>query len=368
MELTQAIKLFHGNWFARNEEALELTEAEADFINAALGKSAKRWDGEPNTARLDAIIAEHGQVCDRIGPRLLKVAVGMRGCGDTVAFLLQRGVYLDADPTAYTVLHEAAWAGATDTLRAVFESGVSDATPVSVKKPHTGWPDNLSLMYWAAWGGYPELAKLLIQYGAGRHHELPIKGNGERGTTSLHEAVAPSPWAADHARSKAKLDVARILIDDGAEYDVYTACALDDVARARVLIDGHPANVDVADPYGMRPLHWAARAGSSQCVALLLESGADPNAANKARRTPLQLAAEQDRAEAIQVLAENGADLDTQDKKGRTPLHRATYEGQVAAAEALLAAGANPKVLNKSGKTAFEIARKDAKHFKQRTP
>ena len=89
MKSTQAIRHFHGNWFARHEEALELTEAEADFINAALGEEAKRWDGEPNTARLGTIIAEHPDVCDRIGPRLLKVAVGMRGCGDAVAFLLR---------------------------------------------------------------------------------------------------------------------------------------------------------------------------------------------------------------------------------------------------------------------------------------
>ena len=368
MEMTPAIGLFQGNWFSRGEGALALTDSEADLINAALGKAAKRWDGGSDAARLEAIVATHPAVCDRIGVRLLKVAVGMRGCGGAVKFLLDRGVPLDADPTQYTVLHEAAWAGATDTLRAVFESGASDATPVSVKKPHTGWPDNVSLMYWAAWGGYPELAKVLIQYGAGVHHELKIKGNGERGTTSLHEAVAPGPWDDDNPiRSNAgKLEVARILIDDGAEYDIYTASALDDAARVTALVDGHPARANLADDYGMRPLHWAARAGSSACLGLLLANGAEVNALNKARRTALQLAAEHDRAEVIGLLAANGAELDSQDRKGRTPLHRATYEGKVAAAEALLAAGADPMVPNKRGKNAFEIARKDAKYLKAR--
>lgn len=42
------------------------------------------------------------------------------------------------------------------------------------------------------------------------------------------------------------------------------------------------------------------------------------------------------------------------------------YEGRVAAAEALLEAGADPMVLNKRGKNAFEIARKEAKHFRAR--
>ena len=366
--MTPAVRLFSANWFSRHEDVPPLTEVETDLINAALGPAPQRWDGESDVARLAAIVAEHPLACDRIGARLLKVVVGMRGCAGAVRFLLERGVALDAEATVYNVLHEAAWAGATDTLQAVFESGASDATPVSVKKPHTGWPDNVSLMYWAAWGGYPELARLLIDYGAGVHHELRIKGNGERGTTSLHEAVAPSPWAGDNAlRSGAgKLEVARILIDDGAEYDICTACALDDVDRATALVDGHPANANVAYDYGMRPLHWAARSGSFACVSMLLASGADVNAVNQARRTPLQLAAEHDRADVIRALAANGAELDTQDRKGRTPLHRATYEGKVAAAEALLAVGADPSVRNKSGKNAFEIARKDAKYLKAR--
>ena len=107
-------------------------------------------------------------------------------------------------------------------------------------KPHVGWPDNLSLMYWAACGGHVECAKLLIQYGVGVHHELPIKGNGERGTTSLQEAVALSHWGKDPSRLADRLAVARILIEDGAYYDIYSACALNDTARLQELIEEDP--------------------------------------------------------------------------------------------------------------------------------
>ena len=239
---------------------------------------------------------------------------------------------------------------------------------MSVKKPHTGWPDNVSLMYWAAWGGYPDLARLLIAHGVGIHHELPIKGNGERGTTSLHEAVAPGPWRDDNAlrSNRGKREVARILIEDGADYDAHAACGLGDVGQLQALTEGDAKVARVGDGYGMTPLHWAARAGAVDCAQVLLAHGADVGARNKARRAPLQLAAEADQAEIIRLLAKHGADLDTQDRKGRTPLHRATYEGQVAAAEALLEVGADPAVLNKRGKNAFEIARKDAKYFKDR--
>ena len=363
-----AAALFHGNWHARGATKLDLTETERRFISATIGAKPERWRGDPDTAGMARILAAHPRVLERIGERLLVVAIGMRGCGDAVALLLQRGVALNIDRTAYNVLHEAAWAGAEDTLQAVFESGVADATCVSVRKPHVGWPDNLSLMYWAACRGYPGVARLLIAHGVGVHHERKIKGNGERGTTSLHEALAPTPGDRAPALADAKREVARLLIEDGAVCDIFAACALDDAARLGALLDADSALVNAAEDYGMTPLHWAARAGALRCLPMLLAGGADPNPRNKAARTPLHLAVEPDADEqgaVVALLAKHGADLNAQDKKGRTPLHRATYEGRLAAAYELVAAGADSSVRNKAGKTAFEIARKDAKHLKQ---
>lgn len=369
MRLDVAVALFQGNWHLRGEEKLHLTDAEEAFISAALGPDPERWRGNPDVGRMEEILAAQPQVLERVGERLLTVAIGMRGCGKAVAFLFRHGVALHIDETAYNVLHEAAWAGAVDTLRAVFDSGAADATCVALRKPHVGWPDNISLMYWAAWGGFAEVARLLLRHGAGVHHERKIKGNGERGTTSLHEALAPSAWGRDAARLQGKREVARLLIADGAECDVYATCALDDAPRLQALLDAKPPLVNAAEDFGMTPLHWAARAGARRCLTTLLEQGADANALNRVRRAPLHLAAEtaaDGQGDAIALLVKHGADVNVQDRKGRTPLHRATYEGRVEAAEALLAAGADPAVQNKTGKTAFAIARKDAKHFKQR--
>ncbi len=376
MDTTRAAADFRGNWFLRDEAKPDLTPAEEKLIVAAMGPAPERWDGRPDVARMQETVAAEPAVLERIGSSLLTAVIGKRGCGPAAAFLLAHDVPLAIDHTAYNVLHEAAWAAAADTLRAVFESGAADATGVSAR-PHTGWPDNLPLMYWAAWGGYPEVARLLLRYGARVHHELPIRGNGERGTTSLQEALAPSHWdgTADAGEGpvgelrrnarQGKLAVAQILIDDGACYGVYAASARDDTARLRELIADDSGIVNAADPYAMTPLHWAARTGSTACAELLIASGAALDAGNRAMRAPLQLAAEQDQAAMIRLLAAHGADLNTQDRKGRTPLHRATYEGKVAAVEALLEAGADPEARNRSGKTAFQIARKDAKRFRR---
>ena len=373
MDRSTALRTFSGNWFLRNDALPALTPAEQDVVALALSPAAASFHGAANDAAaatvatdLAAALDAHPGAMAHIGAPLLKVAITKRGCGGAVSCLLARGATLDIDNAAYNVLHEAAHGGAADTLRAAFEAGAADAAAVAVKKPHVGWPDNLSLLYWAAWGGYPELARVLIAHGAGVHHELAIKGNGERGTTALQEAVAPGPWQ-DPQRIGGKREVARLLIEDGAPYDAWAAAGLDDAERLQALIDATPAAACAKDAFGMTPLHWAARAGALACLAMLLEHGADANAANKTSRRPLHLAAEADHAhhaEAVALLVRYGAAVDAQDKKSRTPLHRAAYEGRVAAVDALLAAGADPTMTNNAGKTAFAIARKEAKHLK----
>ena len=368
MDIASRVARFKRHWTIGDSVIPELTANEQLLIAAAMGEDPKRWDAEhvPDVELVREILAEDPAVLDRIGALLLPAVVDKRGCGEVARLLLDRGVPFEIEESSYNILHNTTYRGAFDTLQAVFESGAADATCVSVEKPHVGWPDNLSLMYWAAVPGRIEVARLLIQYGVGVHHELPIKGNGERGKTSLHEALAPSQWGENQERLEGKLEVARILIEDGAFYDVHSACALNDTSRLKELTDENAEVVNDDEHYGMTPLHWAARAGSMECAEILLERGVLVNALNKARRTPLQLAAETDQADMIRLLARHNADLNTQDKKGRTPLHRATYQGCADAAEALLEVGADPTILNKNGKTAFEIARKDAKYFKTR--
>ncbi len=147
MRDSPAIGLFHENWFLRDAELPEITRAEGRFIEAAMGQKPGRWDGQPDLARMSAALANFPAVLDRIGAHLLTVIVGMRGCGGAVSFLLDRGVPFNIGTRSYN-------------------------------------------------------------FGVGKHHELPIKGNGERGVTSLHEAVAPGLWGDDSSRNLGKREVA----------------------------------------------------------------------------------------------------------------------------------------------------------------
>ena len=211
-QLPFAAHLFQGNWFSRHEERLDLTSEEIELIVATLGPKPKKWDGRctPNVDGMKQCLEVNPKVLERIGSRLLSLVVAYPGGGPAVQLLIDHGVRLNFDPTEYNVLHEAAHSGAADTVKVVFESGMHDATSISVEKPHTGWPSNLSLLYWAAWGGYPEFASVCLNHGAVVNLELKIVGNGERGTTVLQESVAPSHWTEDNPRTSGKRKTAQL--------------------------------------------------------------------------------------------------------------------------------------------------------------
>ena len=111
MDTTKAVELFERNWFLRDVETPDLTEAERQLIAAAMGPEPKRWDGRPDVERMGEILSDNPQVLDRIGKHLIQVVVGMKGCGPAVTFLLDHDVPLEIDESAYNVLHEASWWG-----------------------------------------------------------------------------------------------------------------------------------------------------------------------------------------------------------------------------------------------------------------
>jgi hypothetical protein len=118
---------------------------------------------------------------------------------------------------------------------------------------------------------------------------------------------------------------------------------------------------------GDTPLHAAAAGHRVEIAKMLLDAGADVNAAKNHRRSQsLHYAADgflenpkwdaKRQLAMIRLLLDAGADISAQDKNGATPLHRAVRTRCAAAVKCLLDAGADATIRNKPGSTPFHLA------------
>ncbi len=119
--------------------------------------------------------------------------------------------------------------------------------------------------------------------------------------------------------------------------------------------------LDKLDSKGRTLLHHASERGNPEVVALLIQSGADPNLPDrKPGNTPLHIAAIYGKTEALKKLIESGAKLDVPRKAdGMTALQSAAGFDKAEAVEALIAAGADRKRPSPGGRTLLEFARKN---------
>jgi ankyrin repeat protein len=347
----------------------EMTSQEQEFVEAAM---ANRHDStQASLPRLKTLLKRKPSLIKTAGPAALATAIQGRETQDIVRFLVDQGARFEFAKDNISPLHGAAWDMAhghwtIENLRVVFEAGLADASGVAVEPPHGGLASHRTLLHIIATFGHPDLAELCLKHGASSTIELKL---GEYGQTALQRATKAYHWA-DRRR-----EVARILLDRGAYYDIFSACSLDDDRRVRELLDENPSAIDERLTAGRTPLHWAAAAGATKCAAILIDAGSDVDARSSGNKTPLHSAAAPiqnvlmgwpypDTVAVATLLIDSGADMNAQDDKGRTPLHWAAYEGTVEVAELLIERGAKTQLKNKKGKTALEVARKACRHLK----
>jgi len=167
-----------------------------------------------------------------------------------------------------TIVHSQS---ATDDLFAAIEKNdiqkvrylVAINADVNAKDPYA----SMTPLMMAAYDGYTEIAKLLIEKGAG----VNAKGGVDMDMTPLI-----------YATSQDRVDMVKLLIENGANVNIKTkygwtplffAASRGKVDIAKLLIDKR-ADVNVKLPTGETALSEAEKAGNGDMVKLLRQTGA----------------------------------------------------------------------------------------------
>jgi len=150
----------------------------------------------------------------------------------------------------------------------------------------------------AAYNGYTDIARLLVQAGASatvenRDNKTPIDLASEQGHGSLAEMLDRIPELHDAIRSGSHppdMETIRRLIDEEQSINVK-----------------HPATFHSYDGY--TPLHGASRQGHAEVVQALLDAGADIYLTDKSEATALDIALGEGHAEIAEILRNAGTPI-----------------------------------------------------------
>lgn len=174
---------------------------------------------------------------------------------------------------------------------------------------------------YAAMRGYTDMAKILIDAGADIEQR-----SGRQGNTVLVHAT----------EKKSSLGVLQLLLAASANVDapdnegktaLFNACYFGNEEAAKVLLTAG-AKVDYADKNGIQPIHFAVNKGYNQShtlghervVKVLLNAGAKIDAQDKDGWQPIHYAADGVNPPIVKFLVESGADVNAKSFKGLTPL------------------------------------------------
>ncbi len=172
--------------------------------------------------------------------------------------------------------------------------------------------------------------------------------------------------------SDEEIGILRAWIDQGAEFllevkevaprpvdpklaSLISAVRSRDTKAVTKLIAANPELVKAQDATGATALHHAAGFGDSATMKLLLDRGADVNAANRRKSTPLFWALREEAK--VRLLLDRGANVSVKTIDGRTPVYQAAAMGNGAAVlRLLLEKGADPNVKTLTGMTPLMAA------------
>ncbi|XP_060772278.1 ankyrin repeat and SOCS box protein 2 isoform X3 [Neoarius graeffei] len=122
------------------------------------------------------------------------------------------------------------------------------------------------------------------------------------------------------------------------------------------LLRAQPGMINKRTPNDQTALLLAVLKENKECVACLLEKGADPDIANKDKETPLYKACEKENPAIVAMLLNHGATVNKICIQGWTALHEAVCRNNVEICDMLVKAGAKISIPNIYGITPIFVA------------
>ncbi|GAA52937.1 ankyrin repeat domain-containing protein 17, partial [Clonorchis sinensis] len=242
-----------------------------------------------------------------------------------VAVLLDYGADIEAqvDRTKDTALSIACSHGALEIVEELLNRGankehrnISDYTPLSL----------------AASGGHVEVIQLLLRHGA----EINSRTGSKLG-------ISPLMLASMNGHTSA----VSLLLEHGSDINAHIetnrntaltlACFQGRSAVVSLLVE-RKANIEHRAKTGLTPLMEAASGDYVEVGMILLDHGADVNAAPvpSSRDTALTIAADKGNSKFVNLLLEKGAIVEARNKKGATPLWLASNGGHLEVVQSLI--------------------------------
>jgi ankyrin repeat protein len=274
-------------------------------------------------------------------------------------------------PTHETMLFVAARENKLDTARYLLENGADPNVINTTDNIERG----TALTIAASRFNRVMVVKVLLEHGA---EPLGAKPNGQDAMQwaathgnfaaflMIREAALRSGMSREHDHATLEL---LILRDDRWADFIETVIRMDDLDEpplARAIIRGDAAVVrealdsgadpNAADKHGWTPLHWASITGRIGLVNAMLDAGADVHRETKHGMTVLMAAVHGADTEVVEAVIAAGGDIDATDKKGRTVLHFAAQESTKQIILLLIEHGADVHARENEGITPMDVA------------